>query len=117
MDYWPNVDAVTWFAKDMLPALRASWPQARFHIVGRNPAPAVRALASESINVTGTVPDVRPYLQHATKFSVHTNLFQDQYLRFPECLSEKETNLRIEVLIDLRVGKVYIQTVPLICTL
>ena len=65
MDYWPNVDAVTWFAQDMLPALRARFPAARFHIVGRSPTPAVRALAGEAVNVTGTVPDVRPYLQHA----------------------------------------------------
>ena len=65
MDYWPNVDAVTWFAQDMLPALRRRWPAMRFHIVGRNPTPAVLALASEGIAVSGTVPDVRPYLAHA----------------------------------------------------
>jgi len=65
MDYWPNIDAVTWFASEMLPTLRQRWPQARFHIVGRSPSAAVRALAGEHVSVTGTVPDVRPYLQHA----------------------------------------------------
>jgi sugar transferase (PEP-CTERM/EpsH1 system associated) len=65
MDYWPNIDAVCWFAREMLPALRKSWPALRLHIVGRSPAPAVRALASDSVQVSGTVPDVRPYLQHA----------------------------------------------------
>jgi len=65
MDYWPNVDAVTWFVQDMLPVLRQRWPALRFHIVGRSPTPAVRALASEAVRITGTVPDVRPYLQHA----------------------------------------------------
>ena len=65
MDYWPNIDGVTWFATEMLPRLRAKWPALRFHIVGRNPTSAVRALAGEAVNVTGTVPDVRPYLQHA----------------------------------------------------
>lgn len=65
MDYWPNVDAVTWFAQDILPRLRERFPALRFHIVGRSPTPAVQALASEAVNVTGTVPDVRPYLQHA----------------------------------------------------
>ncbi|MGM9479714.1 TIGR03087 family PEP-CTERM/XrtA system glycosyltransferase [Roseateles sp. NT4] len=65
MDYWPNVDAVTWFANDILPALRERFPTLRFHIVGRAPTPAVQALASDAVNVTGTVPDVRPYLQHA----------------------------------------------------
>ena len=65
MDYWPNIDAVSWFAQTMLPALRTRYPTARFHIVGRNPSPAVRALASDAVSVTGTVPDVRPYLRHA----------------------------------------------------
>ena len=65
MDYWPNVDAVTWFAREALPVLRRSRPQLRFYIVGRAPSPAVLALASDSVVVTGTVPDVRPYLQHA----------------------------------------------------
>jgi sugar transferase (PEP-CTERM/EpsH1 system associated) len=65
MDYWPNVDAVTWFAQDMLPRLRERWPGLRFHIVGRSPTEAVRALAGDAVAVSGTVPDVRPYLQHA----------------------------------------------------
>ena len=65
MDYWPNVDAVTWFANDILPKLRQRRPELRFYIVGRSPTPAVEALASEHVVVTGTVPDVRPYLQHA----------------------------------------------------
>jgi sugar transferase (PEP-CTERM/EpsH1 system associated) len=65
MDYWPNVDAVTWFASAVLPRLRESRPGLRFHIVGRSPTAAVRALASDAVSVTGTVPDVRPYLQHA----------------------------------------------------
>jgi sugar transferase (PEP-CTERM/EpsH1 system associated) len=64
MDYWPNVDAVKWFAEHVLPRVRASVPNARFYIVGSRPAPEVLALANESIVVTGTVPDVRPYLAH-----------------------------------------------------
>ena len=40
-------------------------PKLRFYIVGRSPSAAVLALASDSVVVTGTVPDVRPYLQHA----------------------------------------------------
>jgi sugar transferase (PEP-CTERM/EpsH1 system associated) len=65
MDYWPNTDAVTWFVHDILPALTQAWPQLRFYIVGRSPPPSVLALASDVVVVTGTVPDVRPYLQHA----------------------------------------------------
>jgi polysaccharide biosynthesis protein PslH len=65
MDYWPNIDAVRWFVSEMLPMLLVHWPRVRFHIVGRNPTPEVHALASDRVVVTGTVPDVRPYLQHA----------------------------------------------------
>ena len=66
MDYWPNVDAVTWFAAEVLPRLREKRPQLRLHIVGRSPTAEVRALAaSPGVVVSGTVPDVRPYLQHA----------------------------------------------------
>lgn len=66
MDYWPNVDAVCWFAHDILPGLRQTAPDVRFWIVGMNPTAEVRALAKEGeVVVTGTVPDVRPYLAHA----------------------------------------------------
>jgi len=65
MDYWPNIDAVTWFVADMLPQLRQTDHRIRFYVVGRSPVPAIRSLASQTVVVTGTVPDVRPYLQHA----------------------------------------------------
>jgi sugar transferase (PEP-CTERM/EpsH1 system associated) len=65
MDYWPNIDAVTWFTATVLPVLRRRRPGLRFHIVGRSPSAAVKALAGPGVVVTGTVPDVRPYLQHA----------------------------------------------------
>ena len=65
MDYWPNVDAVSWFVREVLPRLRAERPALRFFIVGMNPAPEVLALAGDAVTVTGTVPDVRPWLAHA----------------------------------------------------
>ncbi len=66
MDYWPNVDAACWFAAEVLPLLRERHPTLVFTVVGMNPAPAVRALSEPGrIEVTGTVPDVRPYVAHA----------------------------------------------------
>ncbi|KQV79040.1 sugar transferase [Massilia sp. Root351] len=66
MDYWPNIDAVTWFAEEVLPAVRARHPQAVFYIVGARPASEVQQLAGlPGVVVTGTVPDVRPYVAHA----------------------------------------------------
>lgn len=66
MDYWPNIDAVVWFAQTILPALRARYANVEFVIVGGRPAQAVRDLARlPGVTVTGRVDDVRPWLQHA----------------------------------------------------
>ena len=65
MDYRPNIDAVTWFARDILPLVRQS-RAARFAIVGRAPTSAVRALAGEYVTVTGAVDDVRGWLAAAS---------------------------------------------------
>ncbi len=65
MSYWPNIEAVAWFARQVMPRLAARDPRPRFAIVGARPAEAVRALAGPDIVVTGRVPDVRPYLAHA----------------------------------------------------
>jgi sugar transferase (PEP-CTERM/EpsH1 system associated) len=67
MDYPPNVDAVTWFAEAILPIIRRSAPGAAFHVVGSSPSAAVQALVgTDGVFVTGRVPDVRPYLAHAS---------------------------------------------------
>ncbi len=66
MDYFPNMDAVTWFSQAILPTIRTAIPGVQFLIVGKNPASSVRRLArSPGIHVTGTVPDVRPLLAGA----------------------------------------------------
>lgn len=66
MDYPPNVQAVTYFARDVLPRVRAAVPGCTFAIVGRNPSPAVLDLAKiDGVAVTGAVPDMRPWLAAA----------------------------------------------------
>ena len=66
MDYWPNIDAVTWFAREILPQLRARYAALHFYIVGSSPSSAVNQLADlPGVTVTGRVEDVRPYLQYA----------------------------------------------------
>lgn len=64
MDWMPNVDGVQWLAAEILPLIHARRPATTVAIVGRKPSPAVEALALRDprIAVTGTVPDVRPYL-------------------------------------------------------
>lgn len=67
MDYFPNVDAVQYFCTDIFPLVRAAVPDCRFSIVGRNPTRRVRKLQHHpNVTVTGSVPDVRPYLAQAT---------------------------------------------------
>lgn len=65
MDWEANVDAVEYFCRDVWPKIRAVVPQAKFRIVGRNPQPRVLKLASESVEVTGTVPSVIDYLKQS----------------------------------------------------
>jgi len=66
MDYWPNVDAVGWFVEEVMPRLRAGFPRLEFHVVGSRPTERVRELAGEpGVQVTGAVPDIRPWIAHA----------------------------------------------------
>ena len=67
MDYWANVDAVTWFAREIFPLVRKRVATAHFYIVGARPGKAIKQLAqSPGISVTGAVKDIRPYLAHAS---------------------------------------------------
>jgi glycosyltransferase involved in cell wall biosynthesis len=61
----PNVDAALWFGHEVWPEVHRRCPAARLLLVGRDPAASVRALASPSLEVSGTVSDVRPYLAQA----------------------------------------------------
>ena len=66
MDYWANIDAVAWFAREVFPYVYQRDPHARFYIVGGRPTSAVRQLESiPGVYVTGAVPDVRPYVAQA----------------------------------------------------
>jgi glycosyltransferase involved in cell wall biosynthesis len=63
MSYAPNVLAADFLAREVFPLVRAARPDARLAIVGRAPAPRVRALAElEGVEVTGEVEDLRPWL-------------------------------------------------------
>ncbi len=61
MDYPPNVDAVRWFARAVVPFV----PEARFVIAGRAPTADVTALAGDRVIVTGAVADMRSWLAAA----------------------------------------------------
>lgn len=64
--YWPNAEAVLWFASEVWPELRRRCPNVSFEVVGREPTPEVLKLAEQpGISVTGPVESVRPYLAAA----------------------------------------------------
>jgi sugar transferase (PEP-CTERM/EpsH1 system associated) len=66
MSYFPNQEAVIFFAREVLPLIRKSVAGTRFLIVGRNPDKKVMELrAIHGVEVTGFVPDVRTYLAKA----------------------------------------------------
>jgi hypothetical protein len=66
MDYFPNQQAVLGFCRDTLPRLRAKRPGLRFQIVGADPPAHIRALQElPGVEVTGSVPDVRPFVTRA----------------------------------------------------
>jgi glycosyltransferase involved in cell wall biosynthesis len=64
MDWLPNIDAMLYFVREILPLIRRSRPDCTLAIVGRTPAAEIAELAKRDpkIQVTGTVPDIRPYL-------------------------------------------------------
>jgi polysaccharide biosynthesis protein PslH len=66
MDWEPNIDAVDYFCAQIWPRIRKEFPGAQFQIVGRKPAARVLRLASDSVEVTGTVPSVEEYLDKAS---------------------------------------------------
>ena len=66
MDYPPNIEAVTWFAREVFPGIREVLPHAQFLIVGSKPVPDVQKLAAApAVIVTGRVESVAAYLAHA----------------------------------------------------
>jgi polysaccharide biosynthesis protein PslH len=72
MDWLPNEDGIGWFCEEILPRIRAEIPDAALKIVGRSPSKPVRDLAERfaNVEVTGSVPDVRPYMERATAFVI-----------------------------------------------
>lgn len=66
MEYYPNIEAVLFFARTCWPRIRAALPDATWQIVGKNPRPEVQKLARlPGVTVTGSVADVRPYFTRA----------------------------------------------------
>jgi sugar transferase (PEP-CTERM/EpsH1 system associated) len=67
MDYFPNIDGAEHFVRNIFPIIRRTMPHAELRLVGSDPNRVVLNLGTlPGVNVTGHVPDVRPYLDDAT---------------------------------------------------
>jgi sugar transferase (PEP-CTERM/EpsH1 system associated) len=88
MDYHANIDGVVNFAREVWPRVRDRQPGLVFTIVGRDPAPEVRELARiPGIEVTGTVPDVRPFYREAIAAIVPLNVGGGSRLKILEAMA------------------------------
>jgi glycosyltransferase involved in cell wall biosynthesis len=66
MSYYPNQQAVRWFLDEIFPLIVRRAPAAHFVVAGAAPPAWLRARASDRVDVTGRVPDIRPYLRAAS---------------------------------------------------
>ncbi len=71
----PNVDAMLHFCRNVFPRIRAAVPDAETIVVGSNPTPSLISLAEmPGVQVTGTVPDIRPYMASGAVYIVPLRL-------------------------------------------
>ncbi|MBI5034336.1 MAG: glycosyltransferase [Chloroflexi bacterium] len=88
MDFRPNIDAMTWFCSDILPRIRAEIPLAHVVIVGQKPAPRIEALKQQlGVEVTGWVPDTRPYVADAAVYIVPLRMGSGTRLKVLEAMA------------------------------
>jgi sugar transferase (PEP-CTERM/EpsH1 system associated) len=89
MDWDPNEDGIVWFLGNVYPRIRQAIPNASFAIVGRNPSQRLRAIAAKTpaVEVTGWVPDVRPYLSQAAVVVVPLRIGGGTRVKIPEAMA------------------------------
>jgi glycosyltransferase involved in cell wall biosynthesis len=86
MDWYPNEDGVAHFVEQILPQVRREVPEAHVTVVGRNPSDRIKSL-EPTIQVTGTVDDVRPFLDQAAVVVVPLRVGGGTRLKIFEALS------------------------------
>ena len=88
MDFRPNVDAMLWFAHEVLPLIRSRMPDVRVYIVGQHPHSRLDALrADPAITITGAVEDTRPYITAASVYIVPLRTGGGTRLKLLEAMS------------------------------
>lgn len=83
----PNVDAATRLVREIYPQVQALYPGLQLSIVGKDPTPELQSMANDKVIVTGEVPDVTPYLDHATLVVVPLRLGGGMRVKVLEALA------------------------------
>ena len=110
MDWMPNIDGIQWFVEEVLPLIRKRRPDCSLVIAGRRPAPEIQRLAERDshIRITGTVPDIRPYLWESAVSIVPLRIGGGTRLKIYEAMAAKipvvSTSIGAEGL-DIRNGE------------
>ncbi len=88
MDFRPNIDAVLWFCREVLPLLRAELPTIHFYIVGQKPHRRILPLADDpAVTVTGYVDDIRPHIARAELYVVPLRIGGGTRLKVMEAMA------------------------------
>ena len=88
MDWHPNEDAILYFIETILPSVRREVPGATLTVVGRNPSDKLKKVAAGAkVTVTGTVDDIRPYVEQAAVYIVPLRIGGGTRLKIPEALA------------------------------
>src|SRR5438046_2770243 len=89
MDWDPNEDGVVWFLENIYPLIRHTVPDASFVVVGTNHSSRLRAIAARTpaVEITGWVPDVRPYLSQAEVVVVPLRIGGGTRIKIPEAMA------------------------------
>jgi len=88
MDFRPNVDAMLWFAHDVLPLVKRDVPEVHLYIVGQRPHARLEVLrADPAITITGAVEDTRPYTSAAQVYVVPLRMGGGTRLKLLEALA------------------------------
>jgi len=88
MDYFPNVDGISYFVKEIFPLIRQRIPKIQLTIVGSNPTKVVRDLVKvPNVSLTGYVPDVRCFIRNATISIAPLRIARGTQNKILECMA------------------------------
>lgn len=89
MDWLPNIDAMEYFLREIFPLILRQRPETSLTIAGRSPDPRVLKAAEglPGVTITGSVPDIRPFLWNARVSIVPIRIGGGTRLKIYECMA------------------------------